>query len=77
MQRVYRESFLNISVTASRDSTMGLYYHDRVPSTLWEDEINVKVDGTHGLKNRSVARSSGNTVVSPGSYLSKSEGVRR
>lgn len=48
MRRVYKESFLNISATASRDSTEGLY-RDRVPKALWEDEVNLKVDGIHGL----------------------------
>lgn len=53
MQRVYHESFLNISATASRDSTENLY-RDRNPKTLWEDEINLKVDGIHGLERKSV-----------------------
>lgn len=63
MHRVYRESFLNISATASRDSTMGLYSHERVPYTLWEDEVNIKVDGINGFKHRPVVSSSGDTAA--------------
>lgn len=55
MQRVYKESFLNISATASSNNTEGLYrgnYCERIPKTLWEDEVNLKVDGIHGLTQK-------------------------
>lgn len=48
MQRVYKESFLNISATAAHDSTEGIYC-DRMPKTLWEDEVSLKIDGIQGL----------------------------
>lgn len=56
MQRVYKESFLNISATASPDSTAGLY-RDRLPKALWEHEVNLKVDGIYGLSKESGSES--------------------
>ncbi|KAJ0123870.1 hypothetical protein J7T55_012341 [Diaporthe amygdali] len=48
MQRVYRESYLNISATAASNSGMGLY-SERDCRTLWENEVSLKVDGIPGL----------------------------
>lgn len=49
MQRVYRESYLNISATSASNSGMGLY-SKRDCRTLWENEVSLKVDGIPGLK---------------------------
>lgn len=48
MQRVYQESYLNISATAASNSGMGLYT-ERDCRTLWENEVSLKVDGIPGL----------------------------
>lgn len=48
MQRVYRESYLNISATAAVNSSVGLYTQ-RDSRHLWENEISLKVDGIPGL----------------------------
>jgi len=40
MDKIYRNSFLNISATAATDSRQGLFF-ERRPEYLWEDEINV------------------------------------
>ncbi|KAI3400707.1 hypothetical protein diail_1916 [Diaporthe ilicicola] len=48
MQRVYQESYLNISATAASNSDMGLY-SERDCRTLWENEVSLKVDGIPGL----------------------------
>ncbi|KAL1863035.1 hypothetical protein Daus18300_008191 [Diaporthe australafricana] len=48
MQRVYQESYLNISATAASNSSMGLYSY-RDCRTLWENEVSLKVDGIPGL----------------------------
>lgn len=50
MQGVYQGAYLNISATAARNSGAGLYYQ-RQPKTLWENEVNLNVDGIPGLKN--------------------------
>jgi len=47
MDRVYRESFLNISATASESSAAGLY-RPREPQHLLGDEIVVNIDGIPG-----------------------------
>jgi hypothetical protein len=47
MGRVYRESYLNISATAARDSTMGLFF-PRKAQLLLEDEIALNIDGIPG-----------------------------
>lgn len=44
MQRVYQESYLNISATAASNSGMGLY-SERDCTSLWENEVNLKVEG--------------------------------
>lgn len=44
MQKVYQESYLNISATAASNSDQGLYF-PRDHKTLWEDEVNLNVDG--------------------------------
>lgn len=44
MHEVYRNSFLNISATAAKDSSEGLYSH-RVPQQLWEEVVLLDVDG--------------------------------
>lgn len=49
MQRVYQESYLNISATAASNSGMGLY-SERDCRTLWENEVSLKVDGIPGLE---------------------------
>ncbi|KAG6365005.1 hypothetical protein INS49_006611 [Diaporthe citri] len=46
MQRVYRNSFLNISATAAENSGEGLY-SERYPQHLWEDVVSLDVDGLH------------------------------
>ncbi|KAK7699622.1 hypothetical protein SLS64_011576 [Diaporthe eres] len=48
MQRVYQESYLNISATAASNSGEGLY-SERDYKTLWENEVSLKVDGIPGL----------------------------
>lgn len=55
MQRVYQESYLNISATASSNSSMGLYW-ERDCSSLWETEVNVNVDGIPGLTSHETTR---------------------
>lgn len=50
MERVYRDSYLNISATAANNSNAGLYTW-RQPSILWEDEINLNVEGIPGLRS--------------------------
>lgn len=49
MQKVYRESYLNISATAASDSDMGLYF-PRDHMALWEDEVNLNIEGLPGLR---------------------------
>ncbi|KAH8779795.1 hypothetical protein F5883DRAFT_406912, partial [Diaporthe sp. PMI_573] len=44
MQRVYRESYLNISATAAPNSGVGLYT-DRDCRSLRENEVSLKIDG--------------------------------
>ncbi|KAF2649660.1 HET-domain-containing protein [Lophiostoma macrostomum CBS 122681] len=51
MGRVYRESYLNISATAARDSTMGLFF-PREAQLLLEDEIALNIDGIPGAHQR-------------------------
>lgn len=46
MQRVYRNSFLNISATAAENSGEGLY-SERYPQHLWEDVVSLDVNGLH------------------------------
>lgn len=46
MQKVYRNSFLNISATAAENSGEGLY-SERYPQHLWEDVVSLDVDGLH------------------------------
>ncbi|KAJ0110083.1 hypothetical protein J7T55_014886 [Diaporthe amygdali] len=46
MQKVYRNSFLNISATAAENSGDGLY-SERYPQHLWEDVVSLDVDGLH------------------------------
>lgn len=48
MQRVYQEAYLNISATASSDSSVGLYTK-RDYRSLWESEVSLNVDGIPGL----------------------------
>lgn len=48
MQRVYRESYLNISATSASNSGIGLY-SERDYRTLWENEVSLKIDGIPGL----------------------------
>lgn len=48
MQRVYQEAYLNISATASSDSSVGLYTK-RDYRSLWENEVSLNVDGIPGL----------------------------
>lgn len=44
MYEIYNYSYCNISATAATDSGKGLY-HSREPQELWEDEINLNVEG--------------------------------
>ena len=49
MYEVYRNSYCNISATAACDSHQGIYNKSgRDPQLLWEDEINLNVDGIPG-----------------------------
>ena len=47
MYEIYKNSYCNISATAAADSEQGLFF-DREPRELWEDEINLNVDGIPG-----------------------------
>ncbi|KAH8666965.1 heterokaryon incompatibility protein-domain-containing protein [Xylariales sp. PMI_506] len=61
MHKVYSESFLNISATSAENSAQGLY-SGRAPKLLWEDEVNLNIEGLPGskiLKSKSTRRSSG------------------
>lgn len=49
MDSVYSKSYLNISATAAQDSSVGLH-SKRKPQLLWEDEINLNIDGIPGSK---------------------------
>jgi len=49
MDKVYRESFLNISATASNSSDEGLFY-SRHPELLLEDEVVLNIEGLPGSK---------------------------
>lgn len=80
MQRVYRESFLNISATVSFHSGEGLYREDlpdseRVPRILWEDEINVKVDGIYDLESHDAVESVQTAIAGP--TIKASRGLQR
>jgi Heterokaryon incompatibility protein (HET) len=44
MDKIYRESYLNISATAASDGDQGLFFQRR-PEDLWEDEINLNLTG--------------------------------
>lgn len=46
MQKVYRNSFLNISATAAENSGDGLY-SERYPQHLWEDVVSLDIEGLH------------------------------
>ncbi|KAH8732831.1 heterokaryon incompatibility protein-domain-containing protein [Phaeosphaeriaceae sp. PMI808] len=46
MDKIYLQSFLNISATAAMDGDKGLFVNRR-PEYLWEDEINVNNTGTN------------------------------
>lgn len=46
MQDVYRNSFLNISATAAEHGDEGLF-SEREPRHLWEDVVNVNINGLH------------------------------
>jgi Heterokaryon incompatibility protein (HET) len=46
MYNVYRYSYCNISATAASNSHQGIYNKaERNPQLLWEDEINLNIDG--------------------------------
>ncbi|GME37879.1 heterokaryon incompatibility protein [Neofusicoccum parvum] len=47
MDKIYQESFLNISATAAVDGDQGLFF-PRKPEYLWEDEINLNLVGLSG-----------------------------
>ncbi|KAF1949897.1 HET-domain-containing protein [Byssothecium circinans] len=51
MDRVYSETFLNISATASTNSDGGLFYPRR-PELLLEDEVIVNIEGIPGVVSR-------------------------
>jgi hypothetical protein len=46
MDKIYRQSYLNISATAAVDGDQGMFF-PRQPEYLWEDEINVNFPGTN------------------------------
>lgn len=58
MQKVYRNSFLNISATAGQNSDDGLY-SQREPQQLWEDIVSLNIDGLarNGTSQADVAQS--------------------
>lgn len=58
MHKVYRESFLNISATAAENSDQGLYCH-RDPQSLWENEINLNIQGLPRRDSRRSGRKNG------------------
>jgi len=47
MYQIYRNSYCNISATAATDSEKGLF-SNRKPHQLWEDDINLNVEGIPG-----------------------------
>ena len=49
MHQVYSESYLNISATAAENSDEGIYWN-RTPKLLWEDEVNLNIEGLPGSK---------------------------
>jgi hypothetical protein len=49
MYEIYKNSYCNISATAATDSEQGLFAN-REPRELWEDEVNLNVDGIPGQK---------------------------
>ena len=51
MYQIYRNSYCNISATAAVDSKKGLYNKlDRDPQLLWEEQINLNIDGIPGAR---------------------------
>jgi hypothetical protein len=57
MYNVYRNSYCNISATAARDSHQGMYNKsERNPQLLWEDEINLNIDGIPGARSSRKAK---------------------
>lgn len=58
MHKVYRESFLNISATAAENGDKGLYCH-RDPQFLWENEINLNIQGLQGRNSQRSGQQSG------------------
>lgn len=53
MYEVYRNSYCNISAAAAKDSTVGIHNKsERDPQLLWEDEINLNIDGIPGAQAR-------------------------
>ncbi|KAL6712073.1 hypothetical protein ACN47E_003116 [Coniothyrium glycines] len=55
MDKIYRQSFLNISATAAIDGDQGLFF-DRRPEYLWEDEINVNFTGSNLMDSNRAGR---------------------
>lgn len=52
MYEVYRNSYCNISATAANNSHQGIYNkEDRDPQLLWEDEVNLNIDGIPGARS--------------------------
>ncbi|KAG9231789.1 heterokaryon incompatibility protein-domain-containing protein [Amylocarpus encephaloides] len=47
MYSIYKNSYCNISATASRDGSYGLY-RNREPQTLWEEETIINISGIPG-----------------------------
>ncbi|EPE30622.1 heterokaryon incompatibility protein [Glarea lozoyensis ATCC 20868] len=47
MHRIYQNSYCNLSATAATDSEKGLFF-DGAPHQLWEDDINLNVEGIPG-----------------------------
>lgn len=79
MQRVYQESYLNISATAALHSEMGLY-SERDYRALWENEVSLNVDGIPGLalhKEEHTAQIGWGRKSPFASALPKPEGLRR
>jgi hypothetical protein len=52
MYEIYKNSYCNISAPVAVDSSQGLY-RSREPRELWEDEVNLNVNGIPGQTQQS------------------------
>jgi hypothetical protein len=63
MDRVYSETFLNISATAASSSDQGLFF-SRSPELLLEDEVILNIEGIPGVQNSLSRRNTSGTEAS-------------